>query len=55
MKRSTYPLILCPTCRGALTLSGETVGDIRTGVLTCPTCHKTYLSVDLVPCVFVGF
>jgi ubiquinone/menaquinone biosynthesis C-methylase UbiE/uncharacterized protein YbaR (Trm112 family) len=42
MKRSTIPLLGCPSCKGALKLSGDAVGKIRTGVLTCSTCQKTY-------------
>jgi ubiquinone/menaquinone biosynthesis C-methylase UbiE/uncharacterized protein YbaR (Trm112 family) len=49
MKRSIISLLACPSCRGALTLSGEAVGEIRAGKLTCSTCQKTYPIVDGIP------
>lgn len=49
MKRSTIPLLVCPACRGALTLSGDADDEIRTGIMTCPTCQKTYPIVDGIP------
>jgi uncharacterized protein YbaR (Trm112 family) len=35
--------------QGGLTISGETAGEIGTGMLTCPTCHKSYPIVDGIP------
>lgn len=42
MKHSNISLLACPSCRGALTLLGESA-------LTCPTCQKTYPIVDGIP------
>jgi ubiquinone/menaquinone biosynthesis C-methylase UbiE/uncharacterized protein YbaR (Trm112 family) len=49
MKRSTIPLLVCPSCRGDLTISGDVTREIRAGVLTCRTCQKTFPIVDGIP------
>jgi SAM-dependent methyltransferase len=41
MRRNLLPLLVCPECRGALSLAGETeeLGEITTGTLRCAAGH----------------
>lgn len=49
MKRSTLPLLACPTCRGALDFSGTDENPLRSGRLACARCSTAYPIVDGIP------
>ena len=49
MKRSTIPLLACPTCRGLLDFSGVDENTLHEGSLNCPRCSKVYPIVDGLP------
>lgn len=49
MKRSTVPLLACPTCHSALNFSGADENPLRSGPLTCSRCSKVYPIVDGIP------
>ena len=49
MKRSTVPLLACPTCHSALNFSDADEDPLRSGPLTCSRCSKVYPIVDGIP------
>ena len=51
MNPSHLQHLACPTCEGPLSLTTEESvnGRVRTGVLTCPTCHLRFPIRDFIP------
>ncbi len=44
MKRDLLNILVCPTCKGALTLQVESEedGEVQEGKLTCERCKEAY-------------
>ena len=51
MKRDLMDILVCPVCRGSLTLSvTEEDGDeIVSGTLSCDSCGEVYRIADTIP------
>ena len=51
MRRDLMKILVCPTCKGQLSLevSVERDGEIIEGSLTCAACNETYPIEDTVP------
>ena len=51
MKRDLMDILVCPMCKGPLTLAvtKEEKGEIVTGSLHCAKCKETYPIVDTIP------
>ena len=51
MKRELMDILVCPVCRGELTLSvdEEKEAEIVTGSLYCAKCNVKYPIVDTIP------
>lgn len=49
MKRSTIPLLACPTCRGELSFSSADENPLHSGLLTCSRCSEVYSIVNGIP------
>ena len=51
MKRELVEILVCPVCRGELTLSveKEEAGEVETGLLQCAACGISYPVTDGIP------
>jgi len=51
MKKELMDILVCPVCKGELTLSVEEENEteIVTGSLYCPKCNVRYPIVDTIP------
>ena len=51
MKHDLMEILVCPTCKGPLTLTvtNEEDGEIVEGELRCDACQETYPIEDRVP------
>ena len=51
MKRDLMDILVCPVCKGELTLSvdEENEAEIVTGSLHCASCDVNYPIVDTIP------
>ena len=51
MKRELVAILVCPVCRGKLTLTVEKEenGEVVTGLLHCAACSSSYPVVDAIP------
>ena len=51
MKRSLLDILVCPLCKGELTLTvdHEEDGEIVTGSLRCDDCDEAYPIEDTIP------
>ena len=51
MKKELMDILVCPVCKGELTLSvdEESETEIVTGSLYCPKCNVRYPIVDTIP------
>lgn len=51
MKKELMDILVCPVCKGTLTLKiiAEEGDDIVTGELACDACNHTYYIKDRIP------
>ena len=51
MKRDLMDILVCPICKGGLTLTveKEETGEIVEGSLRCAACNETYPIEDTIP------
>ena len=51
MKKELMDILVCPVCKGPLTLdiTSEEDGEVVSGTLTCAECEHTYNIEDRVP------
>ena len=51
MRRTLMDILVCPECKGKLTLkvAREQDGEIIEGTLTCQACPQTYPIEDTIP------